>query len=59
MDDPDSWANLGQGAPEVEDDIEGCFERPHSIEVTMGGREYGPTAGRDLNRDSLNEKSAC
>lgn len=46
MDDPDSWANLGQGAPEVEDDIEGCFERPHSIEVTMGGREYGPTAGR-------------
>lgn len=45
MDDPDSWANLGQGAPEVEDEIEGCFERPHSIEVTMGGREYGPTAG--------------
>jgi hypothetical protein len=45
MDDPDSWANLGQGAPEVEDDIEGCFERPHSVEVTMSGREYGPTAG--------------
>lgn len=45
MDDPDSWANLGQGAPEVEDEIEGCFERPHSVEVTMGGREYGPTAG--------------
>ncbi|KAE9967864.1 hypothetical protein EG328_007928 [Venturia inaequalis] len=45
MDDPDSWANLGQGAPEVEDEIEGCFERPHSVEVTMGGREYGPVAG--------------
>jgi aspartate/methionine/tyrosine aminotransferase len=43
--DPDSWANLGQGAPEVEDDIEGCFERPHTVEVTMSGREYGPTAG--------------
>lgn len=45
LDDPASWANLGQGAPEVEDDIPGCFERPKTIELTMEGREYGPTAG--------------
>lgn len=45
MDDPKSWANLGQGAPEAEDDIEGCFIRPKTIEVTESGREYGPTAG--------------
>jgi len=35
----------GQGAPEVEDDIEGSFERPKEIDITMAGREYGPTAG--------------
>jgi len=44
-DDPESWANLGQGAPEVDDDIEGCFKRPEKIDVTLTGREYGPTAG--------------
>jgi len=43
--DPESWANLGQGAPEVDDDIEGCFKRPKTIDVTLTGREYGPTAG--------------
>ncbi|KAL9129767.1 MAG: hypothetical protein Q9217_001879 [Psora testacea] len=42
---PSAWANLGQGAPEVEDDIEGSFERPKSIHVSVTGREYGPTAG--------------
>ena len=42
---PSSWANLGQGAPEVDDDIEGSFDRPKSIDVSMTGREYGPTAG--------------
>ena len=26
-------------------DIEGCFERPHTVDVSMTGREYGPTAG--------------
>jgi aspartate/methionine/tyrosine aminotransferase len=36
---------LGQGAPEVDDDIEGSFERPKEIDVSMTGREYGPTAG--------------
>ncbi|RMY23478.1 hypothetical protein D0867_02028 [Hortaea werneckii] len=45
LENPKGWANLGQGAPEVEDDIEGCFERPHTINVSMSGREYGPTAG--------------
>ncbi|KAK5706314.1 hypothetical protein LTR97_001302 [Elasticomyces elasticus] len=45
MDHPEEWANLGQGAPEVEDDIEGSFKRPTSIDITMTGREYGPTAG--------------
>ncbi|KAH8594804.1 aminotransferase class I and II [Bisporella sp. PMI_857] len=42
---PEKWANLGQGAPEVDDDIEGSFERPTEIDITMAGREYGPTAG--------------
>ena len=45
LENPTEWANLGQGAPEVEDDIEGSFERPKSIEVSIAGREYGPTAG--------------
>ena len=25
--------------------IKGSFERPHSIDVSLTGREYGPTAG--------------
>jgi aspartate/methionine/tyrosine aminotransferase len=45
QDEPDKWANLGQGAPEVEDGIEGSFERPKTIDITDVGREYGPTAG--------------
>lgn len=44
LDEPEKWANLGQGAPEV-DHIEGCFERPDSIPISSAGREYGPTAG--------------
>lgn len=40
LDHPEKWANLGQGAPEVDDEIEGCFERPHHIDVSMTGREY-------------------
>ncbi|RDW65028.1 hypothetical protein BP6252_10679 [Coleophoma cylindrospora] len=42
---PEKWANLGQGAPEVEDGIEGSFKRPTEIDITNAGREYGPTAG--------------
>merc|ERR1712000_574299 len=45
LENPDEWANLGQGAPEVEDEISGCFERPKTIDISMAGREYGPTAG--------------
>jgi aspartate/methionine/tyrosine aminotransferase len=45
LDEPSKWANLGQGAPEVDDDIEGSFPRPKSIPISMSGREYGPTAG--------------
>jgi len=52
-DDPASWANLGQGAPEVDDDIEGCFVRPHTINVSMAGREYGPTAGIKPLREAV------
>ncbi|KAJ6017707.1 hypothetical protein N7451_001086 [Penicillium sp. IBT 35674x] len=43
--DPASWANLGQGAPEADDEIEGSFPRPTSIPITSAAREYGPTAG--------------
>ncbi|KAK0511056.1 hypothetical protein JMJ35_006608 [Cladonia borealis] len=42
---PNEWANLGQGAPEVDDDIEGSFERPHTLNISVNSREYGPTAG--------------
>ncbi|RAL59891.1 hypothetical protein DID88_000518 [Monilinia fructigena] len=42
---PEKWANLGQGAPEVDDEIAGSFKRPETIDITMAGREYGPTAG--------------
>lgn len=38
-------SNLGQGAPEVDDDIEGSFQRPKNIDISLSGREYGPTAG--------------
>ncbi|KAF2724759.1 PLP-dependent transferase [Polychaeton citri CBS 116435] len=51
--DPTAWANLGQGAPEVEDDIEGCFERPKTIDISMTGREYGPTAGIKPLREAV------
>ena len=42
---PEKWANLGQGAPEVDDEIQGCFDRPKEVDITSHGREYGPTAG--------------
>ncbi|KIW63573.1 hypothetical protein, variant [Phialophora macrospora] len=43
-DEPEKWANLGQGAPET-GDIDGCFPRPTSIPMSDNSREYGPTAG--------------
>ena len=54
-DEPEKWANLGQGAPEVDDDIEGSFERPSSVDVSMSGREYGPTAGIRKLREKVAE----
>ncbi|KAI1110028.1 pyridoxal phosphate-dependent transferase [Nemania sp. NC0429] len=45
LEEPELWANLGQGAPEVDDDIEGSFPRPTHIDVSIAAREYGPTAG--------------
>jgi Aminotransferase class I and II len=42
---PTEWANLGQGAPEADDDIVGSFPRPTTIPIDSAAREYGPTAG--------------
>ncbi|KAL2759639.1 hypothetical protein ACRALDRAFT_1060356 [Sodiomyces alcalophilus JCM 7366] len=53
LDEPDAWANLGQGAPEVEDDIAGCFQRPKSIDISLAGREYAPTAGIKPLREAV------
>jgi hypothetical protein len=53
LEDPTSWANLGQGAPEVDDDIEGSFPRPTSIDISVNGREYGPTAGIKPLREAV------
>ena len=53
LEEPQLWANLGQGAPEVEDDIEGCFERPQTIDISMAAREYGPTAGIKPLREAV------
>jgi aspartate/methionine/tyrosine aminotransferase len=51
--DPDSWANLGQGAPEVEDGIKGSFDRPRNVDISEHGREYGPTAGIKPLREAV------
>ncbi|PGH10604.1 hypothetical protein AJ80_07455 [Polytolypa hystricis UAMH7299] len=53
LEDPASWANLGQGAPEADDDIEGSFPRPTSIPITSAAREYGPTAGIKPLREAV------
>ncbi|KAK3683906.1 pyridoxal phosphate-dependent transferase [Podospora appendiculata] len=45
LEEPEKWANLGQGAPEVDDDIPGCFPRPKTLQLNENSREYGPTAG--------------
>jgi aspartate/methionine/tyrosine aminotransferase len=53
LDEPEKWANLGQGAPEVDDEIEGSFHRPQTIDISMAGREYGPTAGIKPLREAV------
>jgi len=49
----DQWANLGQGAPDVEDDIAGCFRRPDTIDITVSAREYAPIAGIKPLREAV------
>lgn len=53
LENPEDWANLGQGAPEVDDDIAGSFHRPQMIDISMAGREYGPTAGIKPLREAV------
>lgn len=53
LEEPDAWANLGQGAPEVEDDIAGCFKRPETINISVAAREYAPTAGIKPLREAV------
>ncbi|CAN6631264.1 hypothetical protein TRVA0_013S00650 [Trichomonascus vanleenenianus] len=50
-DDP-SWANFGQGAPEV-GTIPGCNEKPKSVETDIIEREYAPTAGLKELREAV------
>lgn len=38
---------------QVEDDIEGCFQRPTHIDITVASREYGPTAGIKPLREAV------
>lgn len=53
LEEPEKWANLGQGAPEVDDEIEGSFHRPQTVDISMAGREYGPTAGIKPLREAV------
>lgn len=53
FEEPEKWANLGQGAPEVDDDIEGCFPRPKAVDISVNSREYGPTAGIKPLREAV------
>ncbi|KAI9494867.1 aminotransferase [Zychaea mexicana] len=39
-----SWANFGQGAPEV-GHIDGCADKPTSVDLPEASYEYAPTAG--------------
>lgn len=50
-DDP-TWANLGQGAPEV-GHIDGCHDKPTEISVGEHTREYGSTAGIKPLREAI------
>lgn len=53
LDNPHEWANLGQGAPEVDDNIEGSFPRPKTLNISESSREYGPTAGIKPLREAV------
>lgn len=53
LENPGEWANLGQGAPDADDDIEGSFPRPNSIPISSAAREYVPTAGIKPLREAV------
>ncbi|KAH0612414.1 uncharacterized protein H6S33_010466 [Morchella sextelata] len=53
LENPQEWSNLGQGAPEVEDDIPHAFHKPTNIDVSVSSREYGPTAGITPLREAV------
>lgn len=38
---------------QVEDDIEGCFQRPTHLDITVASREYAPTAGIKPLREAV------
>lgn len=46
------WSNFGQGAPEV-GPIEGCMERPSSIDIPEDAYEYAPTSGIKALRSAV------
>ena len=50
---PSAWANLGQGAPEVDDEIPGIAPRPSHINISVAAREYAPTAGTKEMREAV------
>ncbi|KAI9321812.1 aminotransferase [Dichotomocladium elegans] len=47
-----SWANFGQGAPEV-GHIDGCTDKPTHIELPVDSYEYAPTAGIKELREAV------
>lgn len=49
----DTWANLGQGAPEHGDTVPGSFKRPTSIPISDHSKEYAPTAGITELREAV------
>lgn len=38
---------------QVDDDIEGCFPRPTTLDISVNSREYGPTAGIKPLREAV------
>lgn len=49
----ESWANLGQGAPQADDDIPGSFPKPMTLDISVAAREYAPTAGIKPLREAV------
>ncbi|OBZ83699.1 Aspartate aminotransferase [Choanephora cucurbitarum] len=47
-----SWSNFGQGAPEV-GPIDGCMERPETIDLPIDAYEYAPTSGIKELRETV------